>query len=56
MLNRKFSTRFKKDFKKYEHKKEVLKEFGEVLKLLLSEQKLPEKYQDLILSGNYVNL
>lgn len=55
MLDRKFSTRFKKDLKRYEDKKEVIKEFNEVLKLLLSRKKLPEKYRDHDLSGNYVN-
>lgn len=55
MLERKFSTRFKKDLKKYEHKKEIIKEFNEILKLLLSNTKLPEKYKDHDLSGNYVN-
>lgn len=55
MLDRKFSTRFKKDLKKFEHKKEVLKELNEVLKLLLSKTKLPEKYKDHDLSGNYVD-
>lgn len=38
MLERKFSTRFKKDLKKYEHKKEVIKELNEVLKLILSKK------------------
>lgn len=55
MLDKKFSTRFKKDLKKYEHKKEVIKEFNEVLKLLLSQTRLPEKYKDHDLSGNYIN-
>lgn len=55
MLKRKFSTRFKKDLMKYEHKKEIIKEFNEILKLLLVEEELPKKYKDLDLSGNYVN-
>ncbi|PJD98316.1 MAG: type II toxin-antitoxin system mRNA interferase toxin, RelE/StbE family [Parachlamydia sp.] len=55
MLERKFSTRFKKDLKKYEHKKEVIKELNEVLKLILSKKKLPEKYKDHDLSGSYVS-
>lgn len=54
MLEKKFSTRFKKDLKKYEHKMEVIKEFHEVLKMLLSGSKLPDKYKDHNLSGNYV--
>ena len=55
MIDRKFSTRFKKDLKKYEHRKEIIKEFNEVLKLLLSKTKLPEKYKDHDLAGNYIN-
>lgn len=55
MLDRKFSTRFKKDLKKYRHKKEILQELNEILKLLLAEKKLPEKYMDHDLSGVYVN-
>ena len=54
MLDRKFSTRFKKDLKKYQHKKEILKEFNEILKLLLARKKLPEKYKDHELSGQYI--
>lgn len=55
MLDRKFSTRFKKDLKKFQHKKEVIQEFNEVLKLLLQGVKLPGKFKDHELSGNYVN-
>lgn len=55
MLDKKFSTRFKKDLKKYEHKKEVIKEFNQILKLLLAKDKLPEKYKDHYLSGNYID-
>lgn len=55
MLNRKLSTRFKTDLKRYEHKKEVIKELNEVLKVLLSGAKLPEKYKDHSLSGNYAD-
>jgi mRNA interferase YafQ len=54
MLNRKFSSRFKKELKKYEHKPDVLKEFNEVLKFLLFGKQLPEKYKDHSLIGNYV--
>lgn len=55
MLDRKYSTRFKKDLKRYEHNREVVKELNEVLKLLLSKMKLPEKYKDHDLSGNYIS-
>jgi len=52
MLDKKFSTRFKKDLKKYQHNKEVIKEFNDVLKLLLSKTTLPEKYKDHNLTSN----
>lgn len=55
MIDRKFSSRFKKDLKKYENKKTVIKEFSVILSILLSGKKLPEKYKDHDLSGNYVN-
>jgi len=55
MLDRKFSTRFKRDLKKFQHKKEVLSELNEVLKSLLLKKKLPEKYKDHDLTGNYIN-
>jgi mRNA interferase YafQ len=55
MLDKRFSTRFKRDLKRYKHRKEVIKEFNEVLKLLLAGKKLPEKYNDHDLSGNYLN-
>ena len=55
MLERKFSTRFKKDLKKYEHKKEVIKSLNDVLDLLISKKKLPEKYRDHELSGDYTH-
>ena len=53
MLEPEFSHRFKKDLKKYQHKHSILKALDDVLKLLLSETKLPEKYLDHPLSGNY---
>lgn len=48
------TRRFKKDFKKYEHNKSVKKELETVLGILLKEEKLPEKYLDHALTGNYV--
>jgi len=53
MLNRKYSSRFKKDLKKFSHKKEVLEEFDSILKLLIAKEKLPTKYREHYLSGNY---
>ena len=53
MLDRRYSTKFKKDLKKYQYKKQVLQQLNDVLKLLLIKEKLPEKYLDHALSGNY---
>lgn len=53
MLNPKSCSRFKKDFKKYLHKQAVIDEFNEVVGMLRRGKKLPEKYQDHPLSGNY---
>ena len=52
MLEPDYGTRFKKDLKKYQHKKKVLKELDEVLAMLLAEKKLPEKYVDHPLTGD----
>lgn len=53
MLNKRFSTKFKGDLKKYQYNKSILKEFNDVLKMLIKQQKLPEKFRDHDLSGNY---
>lgn len=55
MLDKKFSVRFKKDLKRFEHRKEVLKILNEVLGILLSQRKLPEKYKDHELTGSYIS-
>jgi mRNA interferase YafQ len=54
MLKPEPSHRFKKDLKKYQHNKAVKEAFDVVLKLLVKEEKLPEKYLDHPLSGNYI--
>lgn len=54
MLKPDLTRRFKKDFKKYEHNKPVKKELEIVMGFLLKEKKLPEKYVDHALTGNYV--
>jgi mRNA interferase YafQ len=54
MLKPEPSHRFKKDLKKYQHNKAVKEAFDAVLKLLVKEEKLPEKYLDHPLSGNYI--
>lgn len=53
MLNLKAVSQFKKDFKKYRHNETVLEEFEEVIKLLRSRIKLPIKYVDHSLGGQY---
>lgn len=53
VLNPKPSTRFKKDLKKYLHKQTVIDEFDEVVDLLRRKKKLPEKYRDHFLTGDY---
>jgi len=47
------SHQFKKNLKKYQFKPTHLTALDDVLKLLLAETKLPEKYLDHPLSGNY---
>lgn len=53
MLEPEFSHQFKKDLKKYQHKKLVLQIFDDVLTLLVLKTKLPEKYLDHPLTGKY---
>lgn len=54
MLKPEYSTRFKRDVKRYQYRQNVIDELGDVLQLLLEEKKLPEKYVDHPLKGNYV--
>jgi mRNA interferase YafQ len=53
MLVLKYSGRFKKDLKKYRHEKGALKELELVLDLLIDNKKLPEKYKNHQLSGEF---
>lgn len=53
MLKIALTSRFKKDLKKYAHNKPVKKELEVVLRFLLKEEKLPEKYLDHALTGSY---
>jgi mRNA interferase YafQ len=53
MIKPKISNRFKKDLKKLQHNKTVLLELDNILKFLLLNRKLPEKYLDHPLIGNY---
>lgn len=54
MLKPKLQSRFKKDFKKYQHKQTILDELDQVIDLLRAQKKLPEKYKDHSLSGDYI--
>lgn len=56
MLSIKYVTRFKKDLKRYQHQSSILRELNEVLKLLLMEKSLPEKYRDHSLLGGYAGM
>lgn len=54
MLSPKLNNRFKKDFKKYQHNQTVIDELDKVTKMLQGKKKLPEKYKDHALSGDYI--
>lgn len=54
MLDKQYSTRFKKDIKKFQYNLDILRELNVVLQHLLGGMKLPEKYRDHSLSGEYV--
>lgn len=53
MLRPEPGNRFKKDLKRFKHKKDVLEELNTVLQLLLAQKKLPEKYLDHPLTGDH---
>ena len=55
MLKIKNSARFKKDLKRYKHRKSVVSEFNQVLLCLVNEQPLPSKYRDHNLEGSWTN-
>lgn len=56
MLSIRYVSRFKKDLKRYQHQHSTLIELNIILKLLLEEKKLPEKYRDHILMGGYTGM
>lgn len=56
MLTLKYVSKFKKDIKKYQHNISLLDELDTVIKLLLHKKKLPEKYRDHLLTGNYLGI
>jgi mRNA interferase YafQ len=49
----KLHSQFKKDFKKYQYKQAVIDELDMVIRLLRASKRLPEKYKDHGLSGDY---
>lgn len=53
MLSLKVVSQFKTDFKKYRHNDVVLDEFEMVVEILRKKDKLPEKYLDHPLAGQY---
>lgn len=56
MLSLKVVGQFKKDMKKYRHKQAVVDDLDRVVRLLLQKTKLPEKYRDHALSGQYIGM
>jgi mRNA interferase YafQ len=54
VLSPKLNSRFKKDFKKYQHNQTVIDELDKITRLLRDKKKLPKKYKDHALSGDYV--
>ena len=46
---------FKKDLKKYQHKKDIVKELYDVISILAKEEPLDPHKKDHILIGDYVN-
>lgn len=53
VLNLKAVSQFKKDFKKYCYDESVLEEFDKIIEILRNKNKLPEKYVDHALAGQY---
>ncbi len=47
---------FKKQLKKYKHNKPVMQELDKIVKILVFEQDIPEKYKNHKLVGNYVGM
>jgi mRNA interferase YafQ len=47
------SSRYKKDFKRYQYNAQKLKALKEVLNMLQYEQPIPAEYQPHMLHGNY---
>lgn len=56
MLTIKYTTKFKKDYKLIKKRGYNLKLFTEVVKILAREERLPLKYREHSLSGEYEGL
>lgn len=54
MLKPKYSKKFKKDLKRFEHQKSVMLALREVIESLLNQQLLKEKICDHSLTGNWI--
>ena len=54
MLKLEYSTRFKRDIKRYQHKQDVIDDLNDVIQILLKKKKLPEKNVDHLLKGTYI--
>ena len=55
MLEITISNQFKKDFKKYKTNKSITEEFKLFIDLICNQRKLPQKYKEHALIGNYKN-
>lgn len=53
MLKIRYSSKFKKDYKKVLHRELDIRQLEEVLDILVQEKNLPQKYLDHALTGNY---
>lgn len=47
------TSSFKKYLKKYKHNKNILQELDYIIDLLIREEKIPEKYKNHKLTGNF---
>ena len=55
MLRARYTTKFKKDLARSIKRGKNIKKLTKLVDLLISETKLPQKYKDHPLSGNYLN-
>ena len=53
MLNYQLHTRFKKEYKKQQKRNKQMEKLDLVMKKIIMEEPLEEKYQDHLLIGNY---